>query len=87
MQDLLRELLLFASMKKKGFEIKPIKIRGLIDSACLRLNYLVNEKMAKITIYPKIVDCRGYAPWVEENWLDRFRLNQNPVKAVFLVFI
>ena len=68
MQDIIRELLLFASMKKEDVEIKPIQMRRLLDSACLRLNYLVNEKLGKINIGTEIIDCKGYGPWVEEIW-------------------
>ncbi|MDF1546332.1 MAG: PAS domain-containing sensor histidine kinase [Bacteroidales bacterium] len=68
MQDVVRELLLFASMKKGDIELSPVKMKELISSACQRLNHLINEKLAQINISPQIADCKGHAPWVEEIW-------------------
>lgn len=70
MTSIIRELLLFASMKKEDLELQKINMKEIIDSACERLKYQINEKNAKIEVSDNMLDCFGYSLWVEEVWLN-----------------
>ncbi len=70
MTDIIRELLLFASMKKEDVAIGEINMKEIIESACQRLKYQIEEKAAKIKISGQILNSSGYSLWVEEIWLN-----------------
>jgi protein-histidine pros-kinase len=70
MTSIIRELLLFASMKKEEVDISKINMKEIIGSACQRLKYQIEEKAAHIEISEAILDCSGYSLWIEEVWLN-----------------
>lgn len=66
MSSIIKELLLFASMKKEDVDITDINMKEIIDSACKRLKFQIEEKEAQIEISEDILNCKGYSLWVEE---------------------
>ena len=66
MSTIIRELLIFASMKKDDVDTQIINIKEIIENVRQRLRYQIGEKNAKIIIHENISDSKGYAPWVEE---------------------
>ena len=70
MSSIIKEILLFATMKKEDVEITKVDMRRIIDSALQRLNFQIEEKSAQIEINDSIQDCYGYSAWIEEVWLN-----------------
>ena len=70
MMSIIRELLLFASMKKEEVDISEVNMKEIIGSACQRLKYQIEEKAAHIEISEAILNCTGYSLWIEEVWLN-----------------
>jgi PAS domain S-box-containing protein len=70
MTSIIKELLLFASMKKEEVDVGEINMKETLDSACHRLKYQIKEKNAQIEISENILNCTGYSLWVEEIWLN-----------------
>lgn len=77
MTSIIRELLLFASMKKEDVDMSQINMKEIIESACQRLKYQIDEKAAQIEISEDLLNCNGYSLWIEEVWLN---LISNAVK-------
>ncbi len=70
MTSIIKELLLFASMKKEEVDVSEVKMKEVIESACQRLKYQIEEESAQIEISEPILNCKGYALWIEEVWLN-----------------
>lgn len=70
MKDVIRELLLFASIDKIDLVLKRFNMKDIIIEACTRLNYQITESNATISIDDAILDCTSYSAWVEEVWLN-----------------
>jgi PAS domain S-box-containing protein len=70
MTSIIRELLLFASMKKEDVDMSKVNMKATIESACQRLKYQIEEKAARIEISEDILNCTGYSLWIEEVWLN-----------------
>ena len=70
MISIIRELLLFASMKKEDVDIGEVNMKEVIESACQRLKYQIEEKAVQIEVSKDILNCTGYSLWIEEVWLN-----------------
>ncbi len=68
MTNIIKELLMFASIKKENIEIALFRMRGIIESACKRLKYQIDEKSVTVNIDDNIIDCNSYSAWIEEIW-------------------
>ncbi|MGA9116036.1 MAG: HAMP domain-containing sensor histidine kinase, partial [Bacteroidota bacterium] len=77
MSAIVRELLLFARMKKEDVEPLPLRMDGIIGEALRRLSHLVRERRGNVEVLPGLPEALGYAPWVEEVW---FNLLGNALK-------
>jgi PAS domain S-box-containing protein len=66
MSTIIRELLVFASMKKEDIELEEIITKEILANVLQRLRYQIEEKSAQIIINDNILNCKGYAPWIEE---------------------
>lgn len=64
--EIVKELLFFASLKKEDIEKTPVNMRTVIDSACDRFKFQIEEKSVQINIEENIFNCTGYAKWIEE---------------------
>ena len=77
MDTIIRELLVFASIKKEDVEIKKVNMKELIESARQRLRYQIDQKEAQLKVSDNMLDCLGYPLWIEEIW---YNLISNAVK-------
>jgi len=66
--NIIKELLLLAGVRKKTIELKPVEMTTIVAEACERLDYMAQEHNAEIILPPKWPLAMGYAPWVEEIW-------------------
>jgi len=66
MNNVIKELLMFATLKKGDVDVKKVNMFDIVHGACERLNYQIEEKNAQITMDDDLLECMGYAPWIEE---------------------
>lgn len=68
MSDIVRELLLLASVRKTEVQLQPLQMEHIVEAAMSRVSHLMREHQADVrvpTFWPK---AKGHAPWVEEIW-------------------
>jgi len=70
MSHIIRELLLFATMKKGEVSAVAIDMEPVVEEAIARLRFTIEEKHAQISVKTPLHHAAGYAPWVEEIWLN-----------------
>lgn len=66
MTNVVRELLIFASLKKEEVEVSVVSINQLVEHVTTRLSYQINETNAEIRCASDMPNCYGYGAWVEE---------------------
>lgn len=66
MNNIIQELLIFASMKKEDVKTENLDMKSIIDSTIQRLKYQINQLSAKIHVDENLSNCVGYAAWIEE---------------------
>ncbi len=67
MNNIIREMLLFAKLKKEEIERTELSMKTIIDEAINRIS-LNESNLATISIAPNFEPSIGYAPWIEEVW-------------------
>jgi signal transduction histidine kinase len=70
MDSIIDELLLLASIRKEEVETMPLDMANIITEVKQRLGYLVWEYHAEITMPDDWPSALGYAPWIEEVWVN-----------------
>lgn len=70
LSNVIRELLLLASVRQQDVESKPLDMEEIVANAQKRLLGMINEYQAKIIVPPDWPQALGYAPWVEEVWIN-----------------
>lgn len=70
MVNIIDELLLLAQVRKANVKVKPLKMAGIVAEAQRRLAYMIEEYQAKILLPKEWPEAVGYAPWVEEVWVN-----------------
>jgi two-component system sensor histidine kinase/response regulator len=71
MSNIIDELLLLASVRKIGdVEMGPLEMSSIVADVLTRLNYMVEESQAEITLPRSWPVGVGYGPWVEEVWVN-----------------
>ena len=70
MERIIRELLLLASVRKLEVQVEPLDMNLLISEAQIRLSELIEHYQAKFIMPPTWPTALGYAPWVEEVWIN-----------------
>lgn len=68
MTNIIEELLLLAGVRKTDVTPEPLLMRSVINGAISRLENIVEESGADITIQTNLPTAMGYAPWLEEVW-------------------
>jgi PAS domain S-box-containing protein len=68
MSSIIKELLIFATIKKEDIRLSTINMMQPIDNVICRLRFLIEQKSVEIKINENIQDCAGYEPWIEEVW-------------------
>lgn len=68
---IVEELLLFASVQRQGsVEYAPLDMYTIINDSKSRLVYMINSARASLIIPEKWHLAVGYAPWVQEIWVN-----------------
>lgn len=68
--NIVDELLLLAGVRKMDPPSFPIDMRDLINAVLHRLDPMIREYQARIETPPEWLLASGYAPWVEEVWMN-----------------
>jgi signal transduction histidine kinase len=70
MNNIIDELLLLASARKEEVEVVPLDMAGIVAGARQRLGYMIWEYGAEIIVPDDWPSALGYAPWIEEVWVN-----------------
>jgi len=70
MNNIIDELLLLASIRKEQVETTPLNMVNIVAEAQQRLGYMMWEYHAEITVPDDWPSALGYAPWIEEVWVN-----------------
>lgn len=70
MGQIIDELLLLAGVRQMNITAEPILMVKVIDEVKRRLNDLIQEHQAEISYPAKWGVALGYAPWIEEVWIN-----------------
>jgi signal transduction histidine kinase len=70
MSTIVRELLLLSSVRSSDVEQHPLEMAGIVQSVLVRLEHLIQDKGAHITLPERWPTAMGYAPWIEEVWFN-----------------
>ena len=64
------ELLLLAHTRKADVAVKPLWMSRILDEVRDRLEYMIKDYQAELTIPDEWPDVIGYAPWIEQVWVN-----------------
>lgn len=70
MNNIIDELLLLASIRKEQVKVTPLNMADIVAEAQQRLGYLIWEYQAEIIVPADWPSVLGYAPWIEEVWVN-----------------
>jgi signal transduction histidine kinase len=70
MASIIEELLLLAGVRRLEVEAKPLDMDDIVAEAQERLFDLINEHQAEIISPVAWPTALGYAPWIEEVWVN-----------------
>ena len=70
MANIIDELLVLSEVRKKEVHSEPLNMAMVVAEAQQRLVHLIEEKQAEIILPDMWPVSRGYAPWVEEVWVN-----------------
>jgi len=70
MTNIIEELLLLAGVRRMDVVSEPLLMRAIVNDAVNRLDIVVEETGANITINQNLPTAMGYAPWLEEVWVN-----------------
>jgi signal transduction histidine kinase len=70
MSNIIEELLLLASIRQSEIKLKPLNMRNIVSESLLRLDYMLTEYNAEITMSEEWPIALGHAQWVEEVWVN-----------------
>lgn len=68
--NIIDDLLLLASIRKEQVEFMQLDMVKITHQALERLNFMIKEYRADIVLPTTWPAAQGYAPWVEEVWLN-----------------
>jgi len=77
MKNIIKELLLFATITKEELNIQDTNIQDLVNAAIKRLQHIMEKSNAKIEFLNPLHNCKGYGPWIEEVF---YNLLSNAIK-------
>jgi len=70
MSQLVEALLLLAGVRKQEVELTPLDMSDIVDGALHRLSDMIDRYQAEIILPQAWPTAMGYAPWVEEVWVN-----------------
>jgi len=68
--SIIDELLLLSTVRKQNVNLAPLNMNDIIFTAQDRLTYMIDEYQAEILTPTQWPTAIGYAPWVEEIWVN-----------------
>ncbi len=66
------ELLLLAKVRQTDITLAPLNMARIVAQAQQRLDHMIKEYQAEITLPPHWPEVLGYGPWIEEVWVNYF---------------
>lgn len=70
MNNVITELLFLASMRSEEIQVSELDNRRILAEVMKRLRYQIRETQAEINLPDSWPVAMGYAPWIEEVWLN-----------------
>jgi signal transduction histidine kinase len=70
LNDTIEALLLLATVSKMGAEKTPLDMAGIVANTQQRLANIIEAYRAEVTVPQSWPQALGYAPWVEEVWVN-----------------
>lgn len=70
MNNIIDELLLLASVRKEDIYVSPIDMRNVVRQSLDRLSFMIDDYQPEIMVADRFPLVQGYAPWVEEVWVN-----------------
>lgn len=70
MSNIINELLLLAQTRQADIQVQPLDMEEIVAEALARLDYLAGQHEAEISVPDGWPQALGYAPWVEEVWVN-----------------
>lgn len=70
MISIINSLLLLASARKEDVEMAPLDMAHIVSEALRRLEKSIKDNHIGITLPDQWFHPRGYAPWIEEVWIN-----------------
>jgi signal transduction histidine kinase len=70
MSDIIDALLLLAQIRREEVETTPLHMAGIVAEAIRRVADMAKERRAEIVVPESWPMALGYAPWVEEVWVN-----------------
>ena len=70
MNSIIEELLLLAGVRKTEVQLVPVDMGQTVTEAQQRLTYMIKEYQAEIVLPAAWPTALGYAPWIEEIWVN-----------------
>ncbi len=70
MANVVDELLLLAHVRQAEVEVEPLCMATILAESQQRLNYMIKEYQAEINMPDDWPVVSGYAPWIEEVWVN-----------------
>jgi signal transduction histidine kinase len=68
--NILDELLLLSEVRKAHVQLMPLAMPRLVHEAQKRLTHVITQYHAEIVLPAAWPDALGYAPWIEEVWVN-----------------
>jgi signal transduction histidine kinase len=68
--NIIDELLLLSSVRKQDVPLQPVDMGRIVYNARKRLGLMVADSKAAITLPEQWPTAMGYAPWLEEVWIN-----------------
>lgn len=68
--NIIEELLLLASIRKEALKLRSLDMAQIVEGAQQRINLMIQEYQAEIICPQNWPQAQGYAPWVEEIWVN-----------------
>ncbi|MEA3396093.1 MAG: response regulator [Chloroflexota bacterium] len=70
MSNIVDELLLLGQVRKISINPQPLEMADIVREAQNRMAAMIRERQAEITTPPMWLQALGYAPWIEEVWVN-----------------
>ena len=70
MDSIIREILLLSGVRKKAVTLTTVNMAHIVDEAFHRLSHMLGENDATFIAPEKWPQVYGYAPWIEEVWVN-----------------